>query len=61
MAGTAVDKKLSSDIVVQSTKLVGIQEDVNKIILSFTEASSRAVRLGDRLSAADSERKCVDW
>lgn len=52
---------LYKELDVQTEQLVSIQGDVETVLKKFDEASSGAVRLGERLSAAESERKKIEF
>lgn len=52
---------LYTEIDLQTENLVSIQSDVEVVLKRFDEASSGAVRLGERLSAAESERKKIQF
>lgn len=56
-----LEADLYQEINRQSVKLTAIQEDVEAILKHFEEASSGAVRLGDRLNACESERKKLQF
>ena len=56
-----LESDLYQQIDEQSEKLTAIQEDVEAILKHFEEASSGAVRLGDRLNACESERKKLQF
>jgi hypothetical protein len=57
----ASEVALYTEIDVQTENLVSIQSDVEVVLKRFDEASSGAVRLGERLSAAESERKKIQF
>ena len=54
-----VEAALYQDLDQQTLNLVSIQGDVEIVLKRFDEASTGAVRLGERLSAAESERKNI--
>ena len=56
-----VETDLYVKIGQQTKNLTVIQEDVEAILKHFEEASSGAVRLGDRLNACESERKKLQF
>ena len=57
----SLESDLFHEIDKQSDKLATIQNDVEAILKHFEEASSGAVRLGDRLNACESERKKLQF
>jgi hypothetical protein len=61
MESQNLESDLYQEIDKQSEKLAAIQEDVEAILKHFEEASSGAVRLGDRLNACESEREKLQF
>lgn len=61
MDSKELESELYDEIDKQSEKLSAIQNDVEAILKHFEEASSGAVRLGDRLNACESERKKLQF
>lgn len=55
-----IEKSIFAKLDGQSNKLSSIQMSVDRVAVSFNEASSGALRLGERLSVSESERKRIE-